>query len=178
MKQKQKVAKRGGDAQDLMAMAQQDLPTSKGNASGMYTTQKTIGSSGGFSSANYREYNPKEFQVEPGVFDFRKAPGYDEEIVRHNLNKVKRPKTAKIVAPALVKEVEIKETPNFILRNRNGLNEVSKLNEKRMQMMKEASTTQASKMTRATTAQSSRTDILHSPNDVHSTRKVARKRTS
>ena len=41
---------------------------------------------------------------------------------------MKRPKTAKIVAPTLVKEVEVKETPDFIKMNRNGLGEVSRLN--------------------------------------------------
>ena len=69
-----------------MDIAQEDLPTGQGNTTGLYKAQKTFGTAGGSYGANYREYNPKEFQVEPGVFDFRKAPGYNEEIVRHNLN--------------------------------------------------------------------------------------------
>ena len=119
----------------------------------MYITQKNSGISNG--GAGYKEYNPKEFQVQPGVYDFRKAPNYDEEIVRYNLNKVKRPKTAKILAPSLVKEVEVKKVPNFVKMNQNGLSEVSRINQKRVEMMKETSTTMASRMTKATTAESS-----------------------
>ena len=120
----------------------------------MYISQKTTGANNG-NNNGYREYNPKEFQVSPGVFDFRKAPNYDEEIVRYNLNKVNRPKTAKVIAPTLVKEVEVKKVPNFVRLNRDGLSEVSRINQKRVEMMKEASTTMASKMTKATTAESS-----------------------
>lgn len=126
LKQRQKMAKRGG-LQDFVDMAQDDFATNNGNTSGLYKTQKTVRVNG-FNGSNYKEYNPKEFQVEPGVYDFRKAPGYDEDIVRYNLNKVKRPKTAKILAPTLVKEVEVKEAPNFIKMNKNGLNEISRLN--------------------------------------------------
>ena len=112
---------------ELADFAMDDLASSKGNSSGLYITQKSAGL-GKDTNGGYREYNPKEFQVEPGVFDFRKAPGYDEEIVRHNLNQVKRPKTAKILAPSLVKEVEVKTVPNFVKLNRDGLSEVSRIN--------------------------------------------------
>ena len=66
-----------------------------------------------------------------------------------------RPKTAKVIAPTLVKEVEVKKVPNFVRLNRDGLSEVSRINQKRVEMMKEASTTLASRMTKATTAESS-----------------------
>ena len=73
-------------------------------------------------------YDPKKLQVAPGVFDFTKAHGYDEELTRHNLNYVKRPNTAHILAPALVKEVVKKEKPDFVRLNRTGLGEVNAIN--------------------------------------------------
>ena len=43
---------------------------------------------------NLREkYDPKKLQVAPGVYDFTKAHGYDEDLTRHNLNLVNRPNT-------------------------------------------------------------------------------------
>ena len=43
---------------------------------------------------NLREkYDPKKLQVAPGVYDFTKAHGYDEDLTRHNLNIVNRPNT-------------------------------------------------------------------------------------
>ena len=50
-------------------------------------------------------YSGKQFMVAPNVYDFTKAHDYDEDIVRYNLNKVKRPSTAIVIAPPLVKEV-------------------------------------------------------------------------
>ena len=84
----------------------------------------------------YEKYDPKKLQVAPGLYDFTKAYGYDEELVRHNLNYVKRPDTAHILAPSLVKEVVKKEKPDFVRLNKTGLGEVSAINLKRVQMMK------------------------------------------
>ena len=75
-------------------------------------------------------------QVAPGLYDFTKAYGYDEELTRHNLNYVKRPDTAHILAPSLKKEVVKKEKPDFVRLNKTGLGEVSAINLKRVQMMK------------------------------------------
>ena len=55
------------------------------------------------------------------MYDFTKAHGYDEDLVRHNLNKVVRPQTANILAPPLVKEIVKKEKPDFVKLNRTGL---------------------------------------------------------
>ena len=67
-------------------------------------------------------YDPNEFRDREkdgtlGAYDFTRAPGYDEEIVRHNLNKVVRPKTAVIRAPILHKSVVIKEKTNYVEMN-------------------------------------------------------------
>ena len=56
--------------------------------------------------------------------------------MRHNLNYVKRPESAVVVAPTLVKEVIKKEKPNFVRNNKTGLGEVSSINLRRVQMMK------------------------------------------
>ena len=34
----------------------------------------------------YDRFDPKKLQVMPGVYDFTLAFGYDEDLVRHNLN--------------------------------------------------------------------------------------------
>ena len=75
----------------------------------------------------------------PGVYDFTKAHDYDEDLVRHNLNLVKRPVTAHVIAPTLVKEIIKKEKPDFVSLNKIGLGEVSNINLKRVQMMKQQS---------------------------------------
>ena len=80
----------------------------------------------------YEKFDPKKLQVAPGWYDFTKAYGYDEELVRHNLNSVKRPDTAHILAPSLVKEVIKKEKPDFVRLNKTGLGEVSAINLKRV----------------------------------------------
>jgi hypothetical protein len=73
----------------------------------------------------YDRYDPKKLQVGPGLYDFTKAHGYDEDLVRHNLNYVVRPITAHVLAPTLVKEVINKEKPDFVKLNRTGLGQVS-----------------------------------------------------
>ena len=75
----------------------------------------------------------------PGVFDFTKAENYDEDITRHNLNYVKRPITATVLAPPLVKEIIVPPKPNFVKKNMNGLGEVNHINMKRVQVMKQQS---------------------------------------
>ena len=80
----------------------------------------------------YDRFDPKKLQVAPGVYDFTKAHGYDEELTRHNLNHVKRPDTAYVLAPTLVKEVVKKEKPNFVQKNKTGLGEVNAINLKRV----------------------------------------------
>jgi len=41
-------------------------------------------------------YDPKKLQIAPGLYDFTKAHGYDEDLVRYNLNYVKRPDNVKV----------------------------------------------------------------------------------
>lgn len=81
---------------------------------------------------DYELFDPKKLQVAPGLFDFTKAHGYDEELTRYNLNYVKRPDTAQILAPTLIKEVKKKEKPDFVRTNKTGLGEVSSINLKRV----------------------------------------------
>ena len=47
--------------QDFIDIAQGDLPTNQGNATGLYRAQKTFSTAAGSYGANYREYNPKDF---------------------------------------------------------------------------------------------------------------------
>jgi len=83
----------------------------------------------------YDRFDPKKLQVEPGFYDFTLAFGYNEELVRHNLNSVVRPNTAHIVAPSLIKQVVKKEKPNFVKMNKQGLGEVSAINKRRVEQM-------------------------------------------
>lgn len=85
----------------------------------------------------FDRFDPKQLQVAPGLYDFTKAYGYDEELTRHNLNYVARPNTAQILAPPLIKPVIKKEKPNFVKKNMNDLTEVSSINMKRVQIMKQ-----------------------------------------
>jgi len=62
-------------------------------------------------------FREKESDGTLGPYDFTKAPGYDEKIVRHNLNKVLRPKSAIIKAPSLNKSVIVQEKPNYVEKN-------------------------------------------------------------
>jgi len=79
----------------------------------------------GESSGRKSIYDPKEFQEgDDGPYDFTQAPGYDEEIVRHNLNQVLRPKTAVVRAPTLQKEIIIYPEPNYVQINKQGLKKV------------------------------------------------------
>ena len=84
----------------------------------------------------YDRFDPKKLQIAPGVFDFTKAHGYDEDLTRHNLNHVKRPDDAQIVAPTLIKIVPKPVKPDFVKQNKTGLGQVSAVNVKRVQMMK------------------------------------------
>jgi hypothetical protein len=70
--------------------------------------------------------------VEENVYDFTRMPGkcvkYDEEVVRFNINKVARPKTAIVIAPSVVKPVIMPEKVDFVEKNRQGMREVSRIN--------------------------------------------------
>lgn len=67
-----------------------------------------------------------------GELDFSKAEGYDEDLVRANLNKVKHEKNTKILKPAKIKEVVEIQPTNFITKNNFNLGaKVNKLNEKK-----------------------------------------------
>lgn len=100
-------------------------------------------------------YNAKAFMVAPGQFDFSLAPMYDEEYVRSNINRVKRPSTAIVKAPTAIKVIEVREEPNFIELNKGGLREVSRLNLKKAQLLRSVqsnvstTTNKASKRTQA-----------------------------
>ena len=91
----------------------------------------------------FDRFDPKQLQVAPGLYDFTKAYGYDEELTRHNLNYVVRPNTAQILAPPLIKPVIKKEKPNFVKKNMSDLTEVSSINMKRVQMMKQQNSEKA-----------------------------------
>ena len=69
----------------------------------------------------------------PGQYDFTRAYGYDEDLVRHNLNHVVRPTTAQVVAPPLVKPKVKVEKPNFVKKNMGAISvgEVSHINLRR-----------------------------------------------
>ena len=45
------------------------------------------------------EYNPEIFKNKHGQFDFSKAENYNEELVRSNINHVKRDHSAIVIAP-------------------------------------------------------------------------------
>lgn len=87
------------------------------------------------SGGSKEVYSGKRFMVAPNVYDFAKAHDYDEDIVRYNLNKVKRPNTAIVINPPLVKEVEQKVETNFVRENRAGLNDVNHLNKRKLMAM-------------------------------------------
>ena len=80
-------------------------------------------------------YDPKKFIDKDGEYDFTKAPGYNESIVRNNLNHVKRPATAIVKAPTLEKIIEVIPKPNYIDLNRNGMRKVHDINSRRMALM-------------------------------------------
>ena len=75
--------------------------------------------------------------TETGEFDFTTAERYDEDLVRCNLNRVKRPNTANVLQPTLVKVKEVIEPTNFIEVNRNGMTGISRLNLRRAREMSE-----------------------------------------
>ena len=82
----------------------------------------------------------KWFEVKDGVYDFTRIPGdflttYDEDVVRHNINKVKRPDNIVVVAPSAQKEIEVVEPVNFVDKNKTGMREVADVNKKRIMMM-------------------------------------------
>ena len=66
------------------------------------------------------------------MFDFTRADNYDEDITRHNLNYVKRPDTATVVAPTLIKEIIKPPKPDFVRLNKTGLGQVNPVNLKRV----------------------------------------------
>jgi len=80
-------------------------------------------------------YDPKNFIDEDGAYDFTRAPGYDESIVRNNLNKVKRPSTAVVSKPTLQKIIEVVPKPNYIGMNKDGMRKVHGINQRRMAYM-------------------------------------------
>lgn len=61
-----------------------------------------------------KDYDATRFKNERGEYDFTKAPGYDEKIVRYNINKVKHPPDMVIVAPTAVEEKVIIPPTNFV----------------------------------------------------------------
>ena len=93
------------------------------------------------------EYDPKDFVDNRGGFDFTKAPGYDESIVRNNLNKVIRPSTAIVSAPPLEKIIEVVAKPNYIDMNKNGMRKVHGLNQRRMAYMQQSEQRKTERLT-------------------------------
>ena len=61
-----------------------------------------------------KDYDATKYKNEQGEYDFTKAPGYNEEIVRFNINKVKHPPGMVIVAPTAVEEKIVIPPTNFV----------------------------------------------------------------
>ena len=55
----------------------------------------------------YDKFNPANLQVKKGVYDFTKAHNYDEELVKYNLNRVKRANDIEVIAPNLSQEKKV-----------------------------------------------------------------------
>ena len=84
------------------------------------------------------EYNPKEFLNQEGHLDFSKAHMYDEELVRYNINQVKRKNSTIVAEPTAVKEVVVVEKPNFVKVNKECGRTVQNINAKRYESIKNA----------------------------------------
>jgi hypothetical protein len=63
------------------------------------------------------QYKPDIFKNENGEFDFSKASDYNEDLVRSNLNYVKRSSSTVIVKPLKEKEVVFIPPTNFVYDN-------------------------------------------------------------
>jgi len=80
-----------------------------------------------------KDYDATRYKNEQGEYDFTKAPGYNEQIVRYNINKVKHPSDMVIVAPTAVEEKIIIPPTNFVQKNIGKVRgHYSKVNEARM----------------------------------------------
>lgn len=76
-----------------------------------------------------KPYDPKEFKdKKTKEIDFRKADGYDEDLVRANLNRVKRDYETCVVAPTLQKEIVYIPPTNFVKENMSCGKSMSRLN--------------------------------------------------
>ena len=83
------------------------------------------------------DYDPSRFRNENGHFDFTNAPGYDEEVVRFNINKVKHPENMVIAKPTAVKEVYVPPKSDFVQKNKdNTQRHYSEINQKRFERMR------------------------------------------
>ena len=104
-------------------------------------------------------YEGKKWFEVPGlenVYDFTRLPldfmTYDEDVVRYNINKVKRPLNIHVVAPSKQKVKIFEEPVNHVERNKDGLTEVSAINKKRamiVQQQRSMTSSRASTKTKA-----------------------------
>ena len=84
-------------------------------------------------SGRDKNYDATKYKNEKGEYDFTKAPGYNEDVVRYNINKVKHPPGMVIIAPTAVKEIIFIPPTNFVTRNIGRVRgRFSKVNEARM----------------------------------------------
>jgi hypothetical protein len=81
----------------------------------------------------------KWFEVEENKYDFTRQPlafmNYDEDVVRHNINRVKRPAGVEVIAPPAEKEKIVIEPTDFVDKNRSGMREVAEVNRKRAELL-------------------------------------------
>ena len=76
-----------------------------------------------------RAYDPNIYRDGlGGPFDFTLAEGYNEDIVRNNLNSVKHPNDIEIKAPTLKKQKVAVDKPNYVNLNKLGMRKVHSLN--------------------------------------------------
>lgn len=65
------------------------------------------------------------------MFDFSKAEGYNEDIVRANINQVRRDKYTMVAQPTAVKEIVIEPQTDFVNVNKECGRKVARVNSKR-----------------------------------------------
>ena len=74
------------------------------------------------------EYTVQNFKNSNGQLDYTKAPGYDESIVRSNINKVRHSSQCDIVAPTPIKEVVVEPPTDYFIENRQCGKTVNRIN--------------------------------------------------
>lgn len=65
-------------------------------------------------------YDPSRYRNKNGEYDFTTAPGYNEDVVRYNINKVLHPNGMVILAPTAQPVIVPKPKPNYVRINIEG----------------------------------------------------------